>query len=45
MLAGSLRENAMPIGLVAAYVAIAMALADHFDFALKMNPRFNLFLF
>lgn len=45
MLAGSLRENAMPVGLVVVYVAASMALAQHFDFTLKMDPRFNFFLF
>ena len=41
----SVRENAVVLGLIAIYIGICLALAAHFDFALKMKPWFNLWLF
>lgn len=44
-LARSVRENALPVGLVAVYVGVSMALARHYGFGLRMAPGFNLWLF
>ena len=45
LLTQSMRENAMPLGLVTLYVLVAIGLAHHFDFGLRMKPWFNLLLF
>lgn len=45
LIAYSLRENGLPVGLIAVYIAVAFGLASHFDFGVRTNPLVSILLF